>query len=220
MSAVFRLLQLASPTLPVGGFSYSRGLETAVERGWVVDEAGAQSWIAGLLASNTARLDAPLALRVHRAIARGDGGEVRRWVELTQATRETAELAAESEAMGGALARWMVGLALASREEVAPVRRCHLAAFALAALRLGLDEASTLRAFVWTQLEAATAAAVKLVPLGQTAGQRILLQTGSDLEALCRTAAQIQDDDIGALTLGLSLASAWHETQYSRLFRS
>jgi len=73
---------------------------------------------------------------------------------------------------------------------------------------------------VWTQLEAATAAAVKLVPLGQTAGQRILLQTGDDLEALCRTAAQIQDDDIGALTLGLSLASAWHETQYSRLFRS
>lgn len=220
MTPTFGTLLLASPALPVGGFSYSRGLETAVERGWVTDAAAARGWIEGLLEASVMRLDGPLLLRLHRAFAAGDLGEVERWRAFTAATRETRELAAESEAVGGALVRWMEALELGDAAARRAAQRCQLAAFALAAGALGLDAGAALRAFAWSRLEAATAAAVKLVPLGQSDGQRILLAAGRRLEPLCARAETVDDASVGALTPGLALASAWHETQYSRLFRS
>ena len=215
-----RLFQLVSPALPIGGYTYSRGLEQAVEAGWVRDEAGAHAWIGGLLGHAMARLDGPLLLRLHRSFTRGDGSATR-WAWLADATRETAELQAESRATGRALVRLLGDLDLIDRASLEEgVGRCHLAAFALAARGLGLDASAGLRAYLWTWLEGSVAAAVKLVPLGQTAGQRILLDLGGALEAAACHAEGVDDESIGAFTPGQALASARHETQHTRLFRS
>ena len=118
MSALPRLFQLVSPALPVGGYTWSRGLETAVERGWVTDEAGAREWITGLLGHALARLDGPLLVRAHRALRAGDDAAVTRWARLYDATRETAELQHESQATGRALVRLLVDLELVTRAEL------------------------------------------------------------------------------------------------------
>tara|TARA_B100001750_G_scaffold170911_1_gene139286 strand:+ start:6752 stop:7417 length:666 start_codon:yes stop_codon:yes gene_type:complete len=221
VSALPRLFQLVSPALPVGGYTWSRGLETAVERGWVTDEAGAREWITGLLGHALARLDGPLLVRAHRALRAGDDAAVTRWARLYDATRETAELQHESQATGRALVRLLVDLELVTRAELPEdLEDCHVAAFALAAERLGLGEAEAVRGFLWTWLEGSVAAAIKVVPLGQTAGQRILLGLGDALEEAARVAETLPDDDLGAFAPGQSLASAWHETQHTRLFRS
>ena len=215
------LLQLASPSLPIGGFAYSRGLETAVERGWVTDLASTGAWARGHLQETLTRLDGPLLLRLLDAFVRGDRASAERWARWARACRETSELARESEAMGGALARWAVDLGLASPDDVrAPIRDAHVAVYALAAHRLGLDAGDALRAFLWSSCEATVAAAVKLVPLGQTDGQRLLLALGAQLERAVETVRGVEDEDLGALTFGLAIASAWHETQHTRLFRS
>ncbi len=214
-----RLLQLVSPALPVGGYTYSRGLETAVERGWVTDEAQTRAWIAGLLEHSVATLDGPLVVRLHRALTSGDMAAALRWARLADATRETAELQAESRQTGRALVRLLVDLELVEAPP-APIREAHVAAFALAAVALELETSDALRGFLWTWLEGTVAAAIKLVPLGQTAGQRILLHLGPELERAAERAAALPDDALGALAPGLALASALHETQHTRLFRS
>lgn len=219
--ALPRLLQLASPALPVGGFAYSRGLETAVELGWVRDAATARAWIEGLLRHNAGPLDVPLLLRLHAAWTAGERAAVERWARFGDAARESAELQLEARRMGASLARLLRDLELASADELSGAAgESLLAAFALAAVRLGLDAPTAARAYLWTWLEAQVTAAVKLVPLGQTDGQRILLALGPRLDAVAREGAALEDDDIGALTPGLALASALHETQHTRLFRS
>lgn len=214
-----RLLQLVSPALPVGGYTYSRGLETAVERGWVTTEADTRAWCEGLLDHSLATLDGPLVLRVRRALEAGDEALAVRWARLADASRETAELQAESRQTGRALVRLLVDLELVGPPP-APIREAHVAAFGLAAHALGLSAAEALRAFLWTWLEGTVAAAIKLVPLGQTAGQRILLQLGPALERAAARATALPDEALGALAPGLALASALHETQHTRLFRS
>lgn len=214
-----RLLQLVSPALPVGGYTYSRGLETAVERGWVTSEAETRDWIRGLLEGPLATLDGPLVVRLFRALEAGDEEAAHRWARFADASRETAELQAESRATGRALVRLLVDLDLAEPPPPA-IRDAHVAAFALAAIGLDLDEARTLRGFLWTWLEGSVAAAIKLVPLGQTAGQRILLELGPALEDAATRASTLPDEALGALVPGLALASALHETQHTRLFRS
>lgn len=214
-----RLLQLVSPALPVGGYTYSRGLETAVEREWVTTEAQTRDWIAGLLDASLATLDGPLVVRLHRALVADDQAAALRWARFADATRETAELQAESRATGRALVRLLVDLELVDAPPPA-IRNSQVAAFALAAVALDLDEGQALRGFLWTWLEGSVAAAIKLVPLGQTAGQRILLELGPALERAAEAATTIPDDALGALVPGLALASALHETQHTRLFRS
>ncbi|MEM9190928.1 MAG: urease accessory UreF family protein [Myxococcota bacterium] len=213
-----RLFQLVSPALPVGSFAYSRGLETAVERGWIGDVATVEDWISGLLTHSVARLDGPLVSRLYKAW--DDGGDVAHWIELAKATRETNELAGESSTMARALTRLLRDLSLASSHEAELAKEAFVAAFALAAYRLRIDHDACVEAFLWTWLESTVAAAVKLMPLGQTEGQRLLLKLGEGLPELARQASETDDDEIGALVPGLALASALHETQHTRLFRS
>ena len=220
MSELPRLFQLVSPALPVGAFAYSRGLETAVERGWVRGVDGARAWIEGLLHASVARLDAPLVDRLHRAWSDGDQDAVGRWVELARATRETDELARESTTTARALVRLLRELDRIDDAEAELARGAYVAAFALAAVRSNLANASAVLAFAWTWLESTVAAAIKLVPLGQTDGQRLLWELGPTLEGVAERARLLPDDDVGALVPGFALASALHETQHTRLFRS
>jgi len=212
-----RLLQLASPVLPVGAYSYSQGLEAAIEAGIVRDAASAERWIADVLAYSLARMEAPVFLRLCSAWRAGDDTAAARWNALFLASRETAELRAETAQMGYSLARLLPELGLG---EVPLEEPSFPAAFAFAVAAWQIDPHEALVAYLWSWIENQVLAAVKALPLGQTDGQRLLLSLGGRLEEIARAAARLDDDSLGNFTPGLALLSARHETQYSRLFRS
>lgn len=219
--ALLRLLQLVSPALPVGAYAYSQGLEQAVQAGWVRDEDSARDWIAGVLEHNLGRLDLPLLRRLQQAWQADDPGQVEYWSRYTCAARETAELRSEDRQTGTALARLLADLGIApARDWIMHPDVNWPVMFALAAVhwRVPLDTAAL--GYLWAWCENQVAAAIKLVPLGQTAGQRILAHCAVRIPVVGRAAAQCADEDIGQLCAALVIGSAWHETQYSRLFRS
>jgi len=203
--SLVRLLQLASPTLPVGAYSYSQGLEAAVEAGVVHDAASAEAWIADALEFSLGRFEAPLLWRMLQGEALND---------LFLAGRETAELRAETLQMGHSLAKLMSELGLGSVPLEEPA---YPTVYAFAAARLALDREEALLAYLWSWLENQVMAAVKAVPLGQTAAQKILLSLGGRLEAIADAAPSVS---LGNFAPGLAMLSTLHETQYSRLFRS
>jgi urease accessory protein len=212
-----RLLQLASPALPVGAFSYSQGLEAAAEAGVVRDAASAESWIGDVFEWSVARMEAPVLLRLYAAWRAGDEAAARRWNALFLAGRETAELRAESVQMGYSLARLLpeLGVPAIAFEEIA-----FPAAFARAAAHWDIEPADALAAYLWAWLENQAMAAIKAVPLGQTDGQRMLLALGTRIPGAVARAAALSDDELCNFAPGLALLSSKHETQYSRLFRS
>ena len=214
-----RLLQLASPALPVGAYSYSQGLEAAVEAGIVRDAASAERWVADVLEFSIARMEAPVFVRLVEAWRAGDATAAARWNEVFLASRESAELRAESAQMGFSLVRLLRELGLADGpgawQEVS-----FPAAFAYAVVRWHIAVSEALIAYLWAWCENQVMAALKAVPLGQTAGQRMLLALGERLPAIAQAAAALADDELGNYAPGLALLSARHETQYSRLFRS
>jgi len=214
-----RLLQLASPALPVGAYSYSQGLESAVEAGIVYDAPSTEHWIGDVLAWSVARMEAPVLLRLYAAWRAGDDAAVARWNVLFLASREAAELRAETAQMGYSLARLLtelrVGERLARLEEPS-----FPAAFAYAAASWQIAPGEALVAYLWAWLENQVMAALKAVPLGQTDGQRILLSLGKRIAPHAGEAAALADDELGTFVPGFALLCARHETQYSRLFRS
>jgi len=207
-----RLLQLASPALPTGAYSYPQGLEAAVEAGIVADAATAERWIGDVLELAIATLEAPLLARML-----SQPGRVGELNELFLATRETAELRAETAQMGHSLRLLLSGLGapVGGAEEYS-----YPAAFAQAALGWELDPKDALVAYLWSWLENQVLAAVKVVPLGQTDGQRILSALAARLPAIAESAFARSEDEWCNFAPGLALLSARHETQYSRLFRS
>lgn len=219
--ARLRLLQLCSPALPVGAYAYSQGLEYAVERGWVSDEASAGDWILGLLGHSLRWLDLPVFARLHRAWRSEDSAALQHWNAWLYASREAAELQREDQQLGRALARLLTDLGIA---EAQPWRHsqqvCFATLFSLATVRweIALPEAAS--GYAWTWLENQVAAATRLIPLGQTASQRLLIAAGPVLVDALHEGLTLADEEIGAAAPGLALAGALHETQYSRLFRS
>jgi urease accessory protein len=215
-----RLLQLASPALPVGAFSYSQGLEAAVEAGIVHDAASAQRWIADVLELALARMEAPVLLRLIDAWTRDDADAVQYWNALFIASRESAELRAETVQMGYSLARLLpqlinAPLRLDAKEEIA-----YPTAYACAAAHWRIDARQALTAYLWSWLENQVMAALKAVPLGQTEGQKILLALSDAVTRTVAFAATLEDEDLGNFAPGLAILASRHETQYSRLFRS
>lgn len=200
-----RLLQLASPALPVGSYSYSQGLEAAVEAGIVKDGTSAERWIADVLEFSMARMEAPVLWRLMH-------GE--RLNELFVASRETAELRAETLQMGHSLKKLIAELGLGAVPEDEPA---YPTAYAFAVEKLNLDRRQALIAYLWSWVENQVMAAIKAVPLGQTAGQKMLLSLGERLE---RIADEALEAELLNFAPGLAVLSARHETQYSRLFRS
>jgi urease accessory protein len=224
MNGLVRLLHLASPALPIGAYSYSQGLEWAVESGQVTDAAGAQLWIGDLLVLVHAHGEAAVAWRLLRAARDGDWDRFAEWHDWFRASRETAELAAETQQMGASLVRLLRDLDLVDDAAAAANARCTPialpGAYALAARALDLSEESALTAYLWSWTENQVLAAMKTVPLGQVAGQRMLLALGESIAAVAERARACADDDVASFAPGLALASSRHETQYTRLVRS
>lgn len=219
--ALLRLLQLVSPALPVGAYAYSQGLEAAVAAGWVHDEASVCEWLLGVLEHNQCRLDLPVLGRLHAAWMDNDAASLNHWAAFLAAARETAELQAEDRHLGIALARLLVELEITeARAWLTHPDAGWPVLFSLAAVRWGIPCAQMQSGHLWAWCENQVAAAIKLLPLGQTAGQRILSACAARLPELLRQYAVVPDDAIGQLAPGLAIASARHETQYTRLFRS
>ncbi|MEO9945920.1 urease accessory protein UreF [Paraglaciecola sp.] len=219
-----RLLQLCSANLPVGGFSFSQGLEYAVEMGWVTTAESTKDWISFNLAQSIAHTDLALLNRLFKSLASHDLPAFIRWDQHVLACRESNELLLADVAMGKALMRLLKDLQgidttpytdLIGSKEIS-----FVSAFALAAYLFGLDVLSAQSGFCWAYIDNQVAAATKLVPLGQTQGQNLLFELTEQVAQVIEQANQIEDDNIGASLPRLAMASAWHETQYTRLFRS
>lgn len=223
-ATLLALMRLASPSLPVGGFSYSEGLEAAVEAGAVTNEVQAGDWLLSQLQVALARGDAVALARAHRAWAAADIDGARALNDWVVQTRESAEFRLQAEQTGRSLVEW-----LKHGEHAADARVAALAgfapaptwpvAYALAAALAGASGRDALLAFGFAWAENQTQAAMKAVPLGQTAAQRILARLAAALPAACERAAA-DDAEPLAFAPALAILSARHEAQYSRLFRS
>ncbi len=223
--ALLDLLWLASPALPVGGFSYSEALEAAVEAGLVTNEEQARTWLLDQLNLSLARADLAVVAAAHAAWRAGDEGRIRALNDWVLLTRESSELRQQAEQMGRSMLEWLRN----QPEGADDPRLAQLAslkpptwpvAWALGAVRGGaaLEPSLVAHAFGWA--ENLVQAALKAVPLGQSAGQRILAALARDIPAAVAHALSLDDDHRQAFTPMLAILSARHETQYSRLFRS
>jgi urease accessory protein len=220
--ALSRLLQLASPMLPVGAYSYSQGLEAAIEAGTVHDPNTTRAWIADVLELYLARFELPVLWRLHDAWAAG--GDPGYWNSLFSAGRDTAESRAETLQMGGSLLKLIGDLGDFDIDQIAKLQSVEPltfpVAYAFAAMSWRIPARAAVQAYAWGWIENQVAVAMKAIPIGQVAGQRILTAMGAKLPEIVESVADMDDDDISNYAPGLSLAGCWHETQYSRLFRS
>ena len=224
MNPAWALLRLASPQLPIGGYSYSQGLEMAVDNGRVDDPDSARRWISDQLLLNLARFEAPLLLAHCTAAAEENWAELLQRCEEHRASRETRELHQESRQMGYSLKQLLNGLPELDAPARAFLDQCpepHLAlGWALAARAWQISPQDALAAWLWSWLENQLAVLMKTLPLGQQAAQRLTSQLLPLLQQAQQDATRINPEHSGSAAFGLSLACMAHERQYSRLFRS
>ena len=214
------LLRLVSPSLPIGAFSYSRGLEWAVHAGWVRSEADARDWILGTIENIFAAVDGALFWRMIRSLYAEDHEGFAYANMWLAASRESSEMQLEDRRMGEALLSLLKELGVAAAQDFGSSGLTYPASFAIAAHHWNIAPLTALKGLMWTVVEAHVAAAIRLVPLGHVSGQRILIDAVPVVERSAAWAITLEDSEIGNLSVAMAMASAWHETQYSRLFRS
>jgi urease accessory protein len=219
--ARLRLMQLVSPSLPIGGFTYSQGIEWAVEAGWIHDIQTLEAWISDQMATSLAYLDLAILLRLCAACECRQDDELAVWIDRLLAGRETAELRREERDRGRALADLLVAWEMPGAHAWRPLlARSQAAGFAFAAVSWEITPGAAALGYTWAWLEGLLLAGIKLVPLGQTAGQQGLARLATRIPSALETARSVPDDEIGSAMPALAIASAGHETQYTRLFRS
>ena len=219
-TSLLQLIWLASPALPVGSFSYSEGLEGAVEAGTIDSEATASDWLADQLHLALARADLALVAQAIPAWRTADLPRLCALNDWVRATRESAEFLLQTEQMGRSFVEWLKLHHDDAAAVFADLPASYPIAFAFAADRSAASVRDGCLAFAFGWAENMAAAAVKAVPLGQSAGQRILARLAREIPGAVERATALSDDDRQAFTPGLAVLSARHETQYSRLFRS
>ncbi|MDH5425231.1 MAG: urease accessory protein UreF [Gammaproteobacteria bacterium] len=218
--SVVRLWQLISPALPIGSFSYSQGLEFAIDSGWLKTEEDVAKWLSTQMGYGLAKLDVPVMIRLMQAWQQADHEKVEYWNDHILAYRESAELLDEDCQVGYALTRLLTDLDIPYAAEWQDRKVSYVTQYALACTHWHIDFENAAAGFLWAWCENMVAAAIKLLPMGQTAGQKMLLKMGDVIEQSCEHSLSIKDDEIGAILPAIAMASAFHETQYSRLFRS
>ena len=219
-----RLLQLCSANLPVGGFSFSQGLEFAIESGWIKNAPETYAWVGLNLTQAIARTDLAILKRLYLAVQERDFAAFMHWNEHLIACRESNELYLADVAMGKALVRLLKQLDNINSDEYSPLLNLpeisFVSTFAITAHLFQIDLLSAQSGFCWTYIDNQVAAATKLVPLGQTQAQNLLFSLSEQVDKSIDLANSLNDQQIGASLPRLAMASAWHETQYTRLFRS
>ncbi len=218
---LMRLLQLASSALPVGAYSYSEGLEYLVDSGKIDNSDRLQHWLTQELRYGSIRMEAAILVRAYQAIASQDMDALCYWNDWLSAARETEELRHQSWQMGQSLVRLLQNLQPSLDWSLAKDKNYNFAiAFAIAAERWQIDLETTAIGYLYSWVSNLVGAGVKLIPLGQTAGQQMLLDLQPHIADTAKEVMYLADNELEACTWGLSLASMAHETQYARLFRS
>lgn len=220
--ALLRLLQLASPALPVGSFSYSEGLETLTAQGQLQSPQALTDWLTQELRYGAIRMEGAVMVRAYQATQQADWATVARWNQWWSAARETEELRSQSWQMGRALLRMVEQMQPELRDAIAACQPpCHFAiAFGLTAATWEIPLTATLLGYLQSWATNLINSGVKLIPLGQTAGQQSLMALYPLIEATATAIINLPDEQLESSGWGLSLASMQHETLYTRLFRS
>ena len=216
------ILQLASPALPVGAYGYSEGLEMLIENGTITNIENLEDWLKSELIYGSICLDAAIMMRGFHAVKSCDRSALKRWNLWLSAARDTEELRAASWQMGRSLMQLLGKL----EPEILPVVNAvgypgnYAIAFAIACAHWDINIQAALLAYLHSWANNLITAGIKLIPLGQTAGQELLLGLQPLLITTVGEILTMEDDDLGCCSWGLSLASMQHEIQYTRLFRS
>jgi urease accessory protein len=218
--ALSRLFQLISPSLPIGSYTYSQGIEWAVEQGWIKTEQDLQDWLGGLLDTTQLYLELPLLIRMMQAWQAADQDALTYWNSYLLASRETAELRQEELNRARAFAQVIISLQEGAMVFKPQLIRSQHACFSYACVAWGVTQEQACYGLLWSWLENLALSAIKIIPLGQTAGQQVVFKLSEKFPQIIAQALTLQDDDIGASSMALAIASSRHETQYTRLFRS
>lgn len=222
-SSLMQLMWLASPALPIGGFSYSECLEAAVESSLVATEEEASNWLLEQLQTTLARADLAVIAQAIPAWQAQDTTRIARLNAWVLQTRESSELRAQTEQMGRSLLDWLRNHTTAQSAQItllASLQPTYPLAFALAASATGAPLRPCLLTYTFGWAENMMQAAIKAVPLGQSAGQRILSKLTAEIPATVNHALAVTDDTRQTFSPMLAILSSRHEVQYSRLFRS
>lgn len=221
-SALLCILQLASPALPVGAYSYSEGLETLIDTEIIKNEQTLKHWLVQELRYGAIRLEAAVMVRAYNAAKLSDTHALSYWNNWLSAARETEELRLSSWQMGRSLVRLLLQLQPQIAQNANAVGNpCNYAiAFGMAAVGWEIDLIAAILGYLHSWATNLITAGVKLIPLGQTAGQQLLLQLTTNISSATKEILALEDDDLSSCGWGLSLASMSHEIQYTRLFQS
>jgi urease accessory protein len=224
---ILELLQLSSPALPLGAYSYSEGLETLVEQGVINNENTLKDWLTQELYQGAIRLEVAIMLRAYRCILQQNLTQLNDWNDWLNAARETSELREQSWQMGNSLCRLLLELELIQERSYLQSaietvgKPCNYAiAFGIGAASWQINENHAVLGYLQSWATHLITAGVKLIPIGQTSGQKILLQLNSVILKSTTEILILSDDNLVSCSWGLGLASMTHETQYTRLFRS
>jgi urease accessory protein len=216
-------MQLSSPALPVGGFSYSEGIESGVDLGLITDEASAASWICDQLELSLARSDLGVLAKAILAWQTLDVPRLKELNDWVIQTRESSETRLQTEQMGRSLSEWIKNQEVVDEAKLSVLISLPPTwplSFALAVSGLKADITDCLLAYAFSWAENMVQASIKSVPLGQKSGQRILGILRQKIPIAVQHALTLSDNDLQTFTPGLAILGSLHETQYSRLFRS
>lgn len=218
--ALTRLFQLISPSLPIGAYTYSQGVEWSVEQGWIKNDMELQQWLGGLLETTMLYQELPLLIRFIDAWSCSDESALSHWNGYLLASRETAELRLEESNRARAFTQVILSLEADAEQYKPQLLQSQHACFSFACVRWGISREQACMGLLWSWLENLTLSAIKAIPLGQTAGQQLMFKLSEGFPQIIQRALAIEDNDIGASSMAVAIASSAHETQYTRLFRS
>lgn len=221
-TALLSLLQLASPTLPVGAYSYSEGLENLVETGIIKDIVTLEHWLTQELTHGVARLETAVMLRAYQSFVQGDFAKLNYWNQWLTATKETEELREQSWQMGNSL-MLLLGELLPETKKLGIDHQeswNYAIAFGITAAAWEISSPMTTTAYLQSWVTNLIGAGIKLIPLGQTAGQKLLWSIRPQISLATQIILNLSDEELATCGWGLAIASMAHTHQYSRLFRS
>ena len=219
--SLLKLMNLMSPTLPIGGFTYSQGIEKAIESNWITDFESAKKWLESQLLINLKFTDLPILMRLYKSVDSKNYKCVTYWSNFLLACRETMELRDEENNRGRSLAKLIESLEKDQAKEWSEILKTnHLLGYAFLSNVWNISIKKLLLGYSWSWLENQVAATVKIIPLGQTDGQKLLNEIIKKIPSVVEEVEIINDNEIGISQPAFVIASCLHETQYTRIYRS
>ncbi len=219
--SLLALLQLSSPQLPVGTYSYSEGIEFLVEKGVIYDHLSLDYWLRQELNYGSVRIDCGILVRTYQNIPTENLSKIRAWNKWLSAQRESEELRFQNWQTGNALIKLFNDICATEKNSYSELEPCNFTvAFAIVAYHWGISLSDAVSSFLFAWVSNLVSAGIRSIPIGQTLGQKILFNLHTEIMNVIPTILSLKDDELQSCSIGLALASMGHETQYTRLFKS